>query len=60
MDHRSQWALDRAKENIEKSYPIVGVLEMLQTTLQVMEFEYPVLFRGLKDFYTTAGQDKVS
>ena len=51
LDHRSQWALDRAKENIEKSYPVVGVLEMLETTLEVMEAAYPELFKGLGDFY---------
>ena len=51
MDHRSLWALDRAKENIERSYPVVGVLEKLSETVKAIEDKYPKIFAGIYDFF---------
>ena len=42
----SDWALDRARENVEASYPVVGVLERLNETIQLLQAKYPKLFAG--------------
>ncbi|XP_060528607.1 uronyl 2-sulfotransferase-like isoform X3 [Cylas formicarius] len=45
------WALKTAIENVEKYYPVVGVLEELNATLHVMEKQIPYFFKGAKDIY---------
>ena len=35
-EHNSNWALDRAKENVERHFPVVAVLEMFEDSLKVM------------------------
>ncbi|XP_066145033.1 uronyl 2-sulfotransferase-like isoform X2 [Euwallacea fornicatus] len=42
----TDWALGRAKENVEKYYRVVGVLEELNTTLSVLEDQIPQFFKG--------------
>ena len=37
MNHTSEFALQRAKENIETWFPFIGVVEELNTTLYLME-----------------------
>ena len=44
-------ALKKAKHNVSKHYPVVGVLEMFNTTLNVMEGTLPKFFRGAVDTY---------
>ena len=44
-------ALRRAKENVEKHYAVVGVLEELNKTLTVLEHYVPRYFKGAKDVY---------
>ena len=44
-------ALRRAKENVEKHYAVVGVLEELIKTLTVLEHYIPRYFKGAKDVY---------
>ena len=44
-------ALRKAKENVEKHYAVVGVLEELNKTLTVMEHYIPRFFKGAKDVY---------
>ena len=44
-------ALRRAKENVEKHYAVVGVLEELNKTLTVLEHYVPRFFKGAKDIY---------
>lgn len=46
-----RWALERAKSNVERYYPVVGVLEELNSTLTVLEKRLPYFFRGVKDIY---------
>ena len=38
--------LQRAKENMERSFPVVGVIENLNQTLQVLEHRLPNVFKG--------------
>ena len=40
-----------AKENVEKHYAVVGVLEELNKTLTVLEHYVPRFFNGAKDIY---------
>jgi dermatan/chondrotin sulfate uronyl 2-O-sulfotransferase UST len=47
----NQWALQTAKNNVEKYYPVVGVLEELNATLEVLEHEIPYYFKGVENMY---------
>ena len=42
----SDRVLQRAKENAERSFPVVGVIENLNETLQVLEHRLPNVFKG--------------
>ena len=42
----SQEVLQRAKANVEKAYPVIGVLEDLNKTLLVLESKLPHIFMG--------------
>lgn len=48
---RSQWAVEKAKENIEKHYAFVGILEELDDSLQLMEILIPRYFNKAKSVY---------
>ena len=49
----SVFALQRAKRNVEAFYPVVGVLERMEDTLEVMEAVLPNLFvKGISETYT--------
>ena len=48
---QSKWALETAKANIEKWYPVVGILEDLQMTLFVLEHKLPLYFKGASNIY---------
>ena len=41
----------KAKENVEKHYAVVGVLEELNKTLTVLEHYVPRFFKGAKETY---------
>jgi dermatan/chondrotin sulfate uronyl 2-O-sulfotransferase UST len=36
---------------VEKYYPVVGVLEELNATLEVLEHEIPYYFKGVENMY---------
>ena len=42
----SQEALEAAKANVEKHYAVVGVMEMWDETLEVLENTLPFFFSG--------------
>jgi hypothetical protein len=42
----SQLVLQRAKENVDRDFPVVGVLEDLNKTLSVLENRMPHIFKG--------------
>ena len=51
MDYKSKLAMQKAKSTIERHYQLVGTLEHLDTTLRLMELEYPKkIFEGLYNF----------
>ena len=41
----------KAKENVERHYAVVGVLEELNKTLTVLEHYVPRFFKGALDTY---------
>ncbi|CAH1960899.1 unnamed protein product [Acanthoscelides obtectus] len=51
MELNNDWALQTAKSNVEKYYSVVGVLEKLNDTMDVMEREIPYFFKGAKKMY---------
>ncbi|XP_076304948.1 uronyl 2-sulfotransferase-like isoform X2 [Tachypleus tridentatus] len=51
----SEWALEKAKENVEKYYSVVGVLEQMDITIKVMEAYLPQFFRGLFKVHKKTG-----
>ncbi|CAF1987599.1 unnamed protein product [Rotaria magnacalcarata] len=51
-------ALALAKSNIERYYPYVGLLEYIESSLELLEFSYPAIFRGISEFYQTYFKDK--
>ena len=44
-------ALQKAKSNVEKFYPVVGVTENINMTLSVLENRMPEYFEGATEFY---------
>ena len=49
-------AMAMAKSNIEKYYPVVGVLEHMNMSLIVMEEKLPEYFKGaLEEFHAASG-----
>ena len=53
-------ALRKAKENVEKHYAVVGVLEEMNKTLTVLEHYVPRYFKGAKDIYWSKFHTKVN
>ncbi|KAJ8917617.1 hypothetical protein NQ315_000100 [Exocentrus adspersus] len=47
----NEWALQNAKSNVERYYPVVGVLEELNTTLEILEDKIPYFFKGAQEVY---------
>lgn len=43
--------LAKAKARVERSFPVVGVIELINQTLQVAEDRLPGFFRGARDIY---------
>nr|CAD7415601.1 unnamed protein product [Timema poppensis] len=44
-------ALSRAKANVDRYFPVVGVLEQLNETLAVLENKLPYFFKGVQSLY---------
>ncbi|CAK9827188.1 Heparan sulfate 2-O-sulfotransferase 1 [Anthophora retusa] len=47
----NKWALQRAKLNIIEWYPVVGVLDCLEQSIDLLERKFPYFFRGAKQIY---------
>ncbi|XP_054711643.1 uronyl 2-sulfotransferase-like [Uloborus diversus] len=45
------WALNKAKQNIEQYYAVVGILEQMNVTLQILETVLPQFFGGAFKIY---------
>lgn len=55
----SRWALSRAKQNVERYYPVVGLLEYLNETVLVLENRLPMFFKGAIELYTNKISGKI-
>ena len=51
-----EWALEQAKQNIERYYEVVGLVEMLAETIAVLEKRLPKFFSGASDVLTRIGE----
>ena len=49
--HGSRIALNMAKSNVEKYYPVVGILERMEESLKVMEIMLPEFLSGIVNIY---------
>ena len=47
----SEWALNRAKANIDSWFPVVAVLERMTQSLKVLEHCLPKFFTGASHVY---------
>ena len=47
----SEWALKKAILNVERMYPVVGTLEDLQVSFDVLEKKIPAFFNGITELY---------
>ncbi|KAK8787105.1 hypothetical protein V5799_023120 [Amblyomma americanum] len=54
---QNSWALDRARQNIERHFSVVGVLEDLNLTLALLEMHIPRFFRGATELYRKSGAE---
>ncbi|OQR74473.1 uronyl 2-sulfotransferase-like [Tropilaelaps mercedesae] len=50
-----QWALERAKRNIELYYGVVGLVELLPETMSVLEHRLPLFFQGATEVFERIG-----
>lgn len=50
------WALEQAKQNIERYYEVVGLVEMLAETVAVLEKRLPQFFLGASKILTQIGK----
>ncbi|XP_043468853.1 heparan sulfate 2-O-sulfotransferase 1-like isoform X1 [Leptopilina heterotoma] len=56
----SKWALERAKANAIRWYPVIGVLDLMDETLQVLESSYPQFFEGAELVYKNLRPKNIS
>ena len=47
----SEWALNKAKQNVLRHYLLVGVTEELEDFIMVLETVLPRFFRGASQLY---------
>nr|CAD7267188.1 unnamed protein product [Timema shepardi] len=51
LELNNEAALSRAKANVDRYFPVVGVLEQLNETLAVLENKLPYFFKGVQSLY---------
>ncbi|XP_076679518.1 uronyl 2-sulfotransferase [Andrena cerasifolii] len=47
----NKWALQRAKANIVEWYPVVGILDCMEQSINMLEHRFPYYFRGARQIY---------
>ena len=50
-EFNGEWAMQQAKQHVEQHYAVVGVLEEMDITLQVLENYIPKFFKGATKVY---------
>ncbi|XP_012223464.1 uronyl 2-sulfotransferase-like [Linepithema humile] len=51
MEPNDTWALEQAKANVVRWYPVVGILDYMEETLNVLAVEFPYFFKGAIRIY---------
>ncbi|CAG7835447.1 unnamed protein product [Allacma fusca] len=51
VEFNGEWAVQQAKRHVEENYAVVGVLEEMDITLQVLEGYIPRFFKGAPQVY---------
>ena len=44
-------ALERAKNNLDENYSVVGILEDIELSLKVLELKLPKFFSGVSELF---------
>lgn len=50
-EQNNTWALARAKANVIRWYPIVGLLDYMEESLNALAIEFPYFFKGAIHIY---------
>lgn len=50
-ERNDTWALARAKANVVRWYPVVGVLDYMEESLNALALEFPYFFKGAARIY---------
>ncbi|KAM0732721.1 Uronyl 2-sulfotransferase [Formica fusca] len=51
MERNNTWALERAKVNVIRWYPVVGILDYMEESLNALAVEFPYFFNGAINIY---------
>ncbi|EZA60181.1 hypothetical protein DMN91_010126 [Ooceraea biroi] len=51
MERNNTWALEQAKSNVIRWYPVVGILDYLEESLIAFAAEFPYFFKGATRIY---------
>ncbi|GAB1864012.1 Uronyl 2-sulfotransferase [Camponotus japonicus] len=51
MERNNTWALERAKANVIRWYPVVGILDYMEESLNALAIEFPYFFNGAINIY---------
>ena len=50
-ERNNAWALEQAKANVLRWYPVVGVLDCMEETVRILERTFPYFFEGASIVY---------
>lgn len=50
-ERNNTWALERAKVNVIRWYPVVGILDYMEESLNAFAVEFPYFFNGAINIY---------
>lgn len=45
-EQNNTWAMERAKANVIRWYPVVGILDYMEESLNALAVEFPYFFKG--------------
>ncbi|XP_032679897.1 uronyl 2-sulfotransferase-like [Odontomachus brunneus] len=51
LEQNNTWALARAKANVVRWYPVVGILDYMEESLDAFALEFPYFFKGAARIY---------
>ncbi|KAL6261751.1 hypothetical protein P5V15_006840 [Pogonomyrmex californicus] len=51
IEQNNTWAMERAKANVIRWYPVVGILDYMEESLNALTVEFPYFFKGATRIY---------